>query len=47
MYLIFHETSHDHLTEGSYKYMGGSPLQYVNTLISLVCLSIVIVEICF
>ena len=47
MYLICHMTSHDHFTEGSCKFLDGSSLWYVTTLISLVTTSIVIVEIKF
>ena len=45
MYLICHATSYDHLIEESYEFMGGSSLQYVTTLASLVTISILIVEI--
>ena len=39
-----HKTSHNHLIEGPYKFMGGSSLQYVTSLIGLVAISIVLVE---
>ena len=45
MYLICHVTSHDHPTEGSCKFIGGSLLRYVINLISLATKGIVIVEI--
>ena len=45
MYLICHVTSYDHLIEVSCKFVGGSSLRYVTTLITI---GIVIVEIqCF
>ena len=43
LHLICHVSLHDHLTEGSCKFMGGSSLQYVTTLISLASLSNVMV----
>ena len=43
MYLICHVTSHDHLFEGSCKFMDGS-MQYDVTLISLVTISIATAE---
>ena len=45
MFSNCHVTSHDHLIEGSCEFMGGSSLQYITTLISLVTISIVIVEV--
>ena len=45
MYLIFHVTSHDHVTERAWEFVVGSTFSYVTTLISLVALSIVMVEI--
>ena len=45
MYLIYHATSHDHLIKEPWEILGGSSLQYVTTLISLVTINIVIVEI--
>ena len=48
MYLIYHVTSHGHLIERAYKFFGGNSLCYVTTLISLVAITIVMVEIqCF
>ena len=47
MYLICHETSQDHLIEGSCKLMGGQFLCIITTLTSMVTKEIVIVEICF
>ena len=47
MYLICHVTSHDHLIERTCELMGRNSLCYVNMLISLVTISIVMVEICF
>ena len=47
MYLICHVTSQDHLIERSYEIMVDSSLCYVTMLISLVTISIVMVEICF
>ena len=47
MYLICHVTSHNHLIEGTCKFMGGSFLRYVTTLICLVAIGGMIVEICF
>ena len=47
MYLICHVLPHDHYTKGSRKFMGGSSWYYIITLISLMTISIVIVEICF
>ena len=44
IYLICHVASQDHLIEGSCKFMGGSSLWYVTTLINIVTISIVIVE---
>ena len=44
MYLICHVTSYDNLIEGSCKFMGGSSLLHVTTLISFLTISIVIVE---
>ena len=38
-------TSHDHLIESAYVFMGRSSLGYVAALISLVTISIVVVEI--
>ena len=45
MYLICHMPSHDHLIEGLWKFLGGSSLRYVTTLISLAIISTVILEI--
>ena len=45
MYLICHMTLHDHIIEGSWKYMVGSSSKYVLTLVSLVNIGIIIVEI--
>ena len=45
MHLICHMTSHKDLIAGSCKFRGGSSLLYVTILISLVTISIVIVEI--
>ena len=47
MYLVCHVTSHDHLIERAYKFMGGSSLGYVTGLISLVLVTMsnVVVEI--
>ena len=47
MLLICHVSSYDHLIQGSYEFMGGSFMQYVTTLISIVTISTVTVEICF
>ena len=48
IYLICYKTLHDHLIDGSYKYMGGNSSQYslwyVATLPSLVAIGIVVVE---
>ena len=46
MYLICHVTSHDHLIERTCEFMGRISLCYVTTLISLVTMSIVMVEMC-
>ena len=45
MYLICHLISHDHLTEGSCRFMGGSSLQHDTILASLVTTRTAIVEI--
>ena len=47
MYLICHVTSHCNLIDRPCKHMGGSFLHYITTLISLVTISIGMVEICF
>ena len=47
MYLNCHVTSHDNLSKGPCKFVGGSSWEYVTILVSLVTISIVIVEICF
>ena len=44
MCLVFHVTTHDHLTEGLWEFAGGSSFRYVTTLISLVIIGVVIVE---
>lgn len=44
-YLICHVTSQDYLIEGSGEFMGGSYLWYISTLISLMTISIGIIEI--
>ena len=45
MYLIFHLTSQDHVTKGSYDSIGASSLRYITILTSLVTIGIVIREI--
>ena len=45
--LIYQVTSKNHGTEGSSKFMSGSSSSYVTTLLSLVGISIVVVEICY
>ena len=45
MYLICHMYSHDQLIDSLYKFMGGSFLQYVTTLISLLTITSVIMKI--
>ena len=45
MYLICHVNSHDHHIERAYKFMVGSCLCYVTTVINLVTISIVMLEI--
>ena len=47
MILICHLISQDHVIKGSCGFMGGSPLWYVTTLLSLVAIGIVEVEIYF
>ena len=47
IYLVCHVTSHEHLIERAYEFMGGNSICYVTTLISLVAISIEMVEICF
>ena len=47
MYLICLMTSQDHFIERSYKFMDGSSLCYATMLVSLVAISIVMLEICF
>ena len=48
VYLICHVTSHDHLIEGSCKFIGGSSLRYFTTVIGFMAIRfIVIMEICF
>ena len=44
MYLICPMTSHNHLIERLFKFLGGSSFWYVTTLISLLTICIVIVE---
>ena len=47
MYLICHVTLQDHLIQGSCKFIGGSSLQYITMLASLMTIDIVIAEIKF
>ena len=47
MHLVCHVTSHDHLIKGSCRFIGGSSLQYVTTVVSVVIISLVTLEICF
>ena len=43
LYLICHVNSQNHLTEGLFGFMDGSPVQYVTTQTSLVNIDIMIV----
>ena len=45
MYLICYMTSHNHLMEKSYQFIGGSSLRYLDTLISHLTISTAIVGI--
>ena len=45
IYLICHLTLHEHLIDESCKFKGGSSLEYVTTLLSLMTKSIVTLEI--
>ena len=47
MYLICQVASRDHLIEKACEFMGGNSLPYLTTLVSLVTISIVMIEICF